>query len=100
MRDDDRHRGFGVVGEVVAQFVANLVRGRRARQRAIIGETPFDVQERKTKEHQEGDARQPDWDRPAQNDDAVLRWNACARQLMELPVPVPDVEEPEPLQSE
>jgi hypothetical protein len=38
--------------------------------------------------------------RPAQNDDAVLRWNACARQLMELPAHVPDVEEPEPLQSE
>ena len=38
--------------------------------------------------------------RPANNDDSLLRWNACARLLMHLPVPAPDVHEPEPLQSE
>jgi hypothetical protein len=38
--------------------------------------------------------------RPAHNDDALLRWNACARLLMDLPAPVPDVHEPEPLQLE
>jgi hypothetical protein len=38
--------------------------------------------------------------RPANNDDSVLRWNACARLLMQLPVPPPDVHEPEPLQLE
>ena len=38
--------------------------------------------------------------RPAQNDDALLRWNACARLLMELPAAGPDVYEPEPLQLE
>jgi hypothetical protein len=38
--------------------------------------------------------------RPAQNDDAVLRWNACARLLMELPAVTPGIEQPEPLQSE
>ena len=38
--------------------------------------------------------------RPAQNDDSLLRWNACARLLMELPAPTPDAHEPEPLQLE
>jgi len=38
--------------------------------------------------------------RPAHNDDAVLRWNACARMVMELPEIAPDVHEPEPLQLE
>ncbi len=38
--------------------------------------------------------------RPPHNDDSLLRWNACARLLMELPVPSSDVQEPEPLQLE
>jgi hypothetical protein len=38
--------------------------------------------------------------RPAHNDDSLLRWNACARLLMELPAPAPDTHEPEPLQLE
>ena len=38
--------------------------------------------------------------RPAHNDDSLLRWNACARLLMELPAPAPDTREPEPLQLE
>ena len=38
--------------------------------------------------------------RPAHNDDSLLRWNACARLLMELPAPAPDLHEPEPLQLE
>lgn len=38
--------------------------------------------------------------RPAGNDDSLLRWNACARLLMALPVPAPDVHEPEPIQLE
>ena len=38
--------------------------------------------------------------RPAHNDDSLLRWNACARLLMELPTPPSDIEEPEPLQLE
>jgi hypothetical protein len=38
--------------------------------------------------------------RPAQNDDALLRWNACARLLTELPPHVEDLDQPEPLQSE
>jgi hypothetical protein len=37
--------------------------------------------------------------RPAHNDDAVLRWNACARLLRQLPEPQPDTQE-EPLQLE
>jgi hypothetical protein len=37
--------------------------------------------------------------RPAHNDDAVLRWNACARLLQQLPKPQPDTQE-EPLQLE
>ena len=37
--------------------------------------------------------------RPAHNDDAVLRWNACARLLAHLPQAQPDVQE-EPLQNE
>jgi hypothetical protein len=37
--------------------------------------------------------------RPAGNDDAVLRWNACARLLQHLPEPQPDGQE-EPLQNE
>jgi len=37
--------------------------------------------------------------RPAQNDDAVLRWNACARLLQHLPEAQPDARE-EPIQLE
>ena len=37
--------------------------------------------------------------RPPQNDDAVLRWNACARLLEHLPQLQPDLQE-EPLQNE
>ena len=37
--------------------------------------------------------------RPSHNDDAVLRWNACARMLQHLPEPQPDSQE-EPLQNE
>jgi hypothetical protein len=37
---------------------------------------------------------------PAHNDDAVLRWNACARLMMSLPETVPELPEPEPLQLE
>jgi hypothetical protein len=38
--------------------------------------------------------------RPAQNDDAVLRWNACARLLMQMPQIEPDLSAPEPIQLE
>jgi hypothetical protein len=38
--------------------------------------------------------------RPAHNDDSLLRWNACARLLMQLPEPAPDLDQPEPLQLE
>jgi hypothetical protein len=34
------------------------------------------------------------------NDDPILRWNACARFLMDLPVLEPDLERPEPIQLE
>jgi hypothetical protein len=37
---------------------------------------------------------------PARNDDAVLRWNACARLMMTLPETVPELPAPEPLQLE
>lgn len=38
--------------------------------------------------------------RPAHNDDAVLRWNACARLLMQMPHVEPDRSAPEPIQME
>jgi hypothetical protein len=38
--------------------------------------------------------------RPANNDDAVLRWNACARLLMQMPHVEPDRSAPEPIQME
>jgi hypothetical protein len=38
--------------------------------------------------------------RPAGNDEAVLRWNTCARILMSLPVTGPDVHEFSAIQSE
>lgn len=37
--------------------------------------------------------------RPVHNDDAVLRWNACARLLMQMPQIEPDLS-PEPIQLE
>jgi hypothetical protein len=37
--------------------------------------------------------------RPVHNDDAVLRWNACARLLQHLPEPQPEARE-EPIQLE
>src|SRR4029078_7606002 len=38
--------------------------------------------------------------RPPHNDDSLLRWNACARLLMELPAAASELPEPEPLQLE
>ena len=38
--------------------------------------------------------------RPAHNDDAVLRWNTCARLLMTLPEIEPESSTPEPIQLE
>ena len=38
--------------------------------------------------------------RPAGNDEAILRWNTCARILMDLPVSEPDVPEYHAVQSE
>ena len=38
--------------------------------------------------------------RPSDNDEAILRWNTCARILMDLPVSEPDVPEYHAVQSE
>lgn len=38
--------------------------------------------------------------RPSGNDEAILRWNTCARILMDLPVSEPDVPEYHAVQSE
>lgn len=38
--------------------------------------------------------------RPEENDEALLRWNTCARILMELPAEAPDVQEFDAIQSE
>lgn len=38
--------------------------------------------------------------RPEENDEALLRWNTCARILMELPEQVPDAQEFDAIQSE
>jgi hypothetical protein len=38
--------------------------------------------------------------RPEENDEALLRWNTCARILMELPAESPDVEAYNAIQSE
>ena len=38
--------------------------------------------------------------RPEENDEALLRWNTCARLLMELPAPAPDLQEVDVIQSE
>jgi hypothetical protein len=38
--------------------------------------------------------------RPPNHDDALLRWNACARLLMQLPDVQPDLSTPEPIQLE
>ena len=38
--------------------------------------------------------------RPEENDEALLRWNTCARILMELPAEAPDVEAYDAIQSE
>ena len=38
--------------------------------------------------------------RPEDNDEAVLRWNTCARILMDLPVSEPDLQEFDAIQSE
>ena len=38
--------------------------------------------------------------RPEENDEALLRWNTCARILMDTPAPEPDVPEYDAIQSE
>ena len=38
--------------------------------------------------------------RPEGNDEALLRWNTCARILMELPEQAPDIQEFDAIQSE
>lgn len=38
--------------------------------------------------------------RPEENDEALLRWNTCARILMDLPAEAPDLQEVDVIQSE
>jgi hypothetical protein len=38
--------------------------------------------------------------RPEENDEAILRWNTCARILMELPAETPDLQAFDAIQSE
>ena len=38
--------------------------------------------------------------RPEENDEALLRWNTCARILMDLPAHEPDLQEVDVIQSE
>ena len=38
--------------------------------------------------------------RPEENDETILRWNTCARILMDLPAETPDVQEFDAIQSE
>ena len=38
--------------------------------------------------------------RPEENDETLLRWNTCARILMDLPAPEPDLQEVDVIQSE
>ena len=57
--DHDRHRARGVVGETLAHPVTDLMRRRRPRQDAIVGETPLDSQERQAG-HDQHRASPPD----------------------------------------
>ena len=54
-----------VVGEVVAELVAHLVRGRRGRQHPVVGETPPNAEERCAERQQHHDDGQADGDRVA-----------------------------------
>jgi|tagenome__1003787_1003787.scaffolds.fasta_scaffold19847884_2 hypothetical protein len=81
-------------------YYAGIIRERRAKailQRDRFGATTVAVEWLREAmvfyEHAEAV-------RPPHNDDSLLRWNACARLLMELPAQVSEVEEPEPLQLE
>src|SRR3954452_7377988 len=81
-------------------YYAGIIRERRAKailQRDRFGATTVAVEWLREAmvfyEHAEAV-------RPPHNDDSLLRWNACARLLMELPAQSSEVQEPEPLQLE
>ncbi len=58
--DDDGHGGVGIVHEVAAQLVADLMSRGRLRQHAIVWESPSHAQERRTEQNQQSDTRQPE----------------------------------------
>lgn len=90
----------GLADEYDRAYYAGIVRERRARavlQRDRYGAASTAIEWlREAMDYYE----RAEAIRPAHNDDALLRWNTCARMLMELPATVPDLHEPEPLQLE
>ncbi len=58
--DDDGHRRRGIVGEVVAQPVTDLVRRRRARQHPVVREPPLHREERQPEQQEQADDGQAD----------------------------------------
>ena len=60
VRNDDRHRGVGVVGEVLAQLVADLVCRGSLRQHPVVGKAPPHAEERRAEQQQQRDAGQPE----------------------------------------
>jgi hypothetical protein len=66
--DYDRDSVRGVVAEVVAQLVADLMRRGRVRQHTVIGHAPPDAQERGTQQHQQRNDGQSDRNRAAHHE--------------------------------
>ena len=60
VRNDDCHRGVGVVGEVLAQLVADLVCRGGLRQHPVVGKAPPHAEERRAEQQEQRDTGQPD----------------------------------------
>ena len=58
--DDDGHRRRGIVREIGAQLVTDLMRRRRTRQHPVVRETPLHREERKPEQQQQRDDGQTD----------------------------------------
>ena len=98
-------RAFASVGDVVTRltneytrlYYSGIVRERRAKahlQHGRLASAAAEWLREAMQFYERAEAlREPG------NDEAVLRWNSCARLLMSIPTE-PDVQEPEPLQLE
>ena len=90
----------GLVDEYDRAYYSGIVRERRAK--AVLQHQRYGATASAVEWLKEAMAfyERAEAVRPAHNDDAILRWNACARLLMQLPEVQPDLQAAEPIELE